>query len=124
MKKPILFIFTIICLPILADAHHSTAANFTQEIISIKGVIESVRSVNPHSSILIKNTDDEGEITIWLIETTSRTTLNRQGVSLDVMEVGSEITATGRKGRREYTMYLQKISFEDGSEFFPRQDRD
>ena len=58
MKKPILFIFTIICLPILADAHHSTAANFTQEIISIKGVIESVRSVNPHSSILIKNTDE------------------------------------------------------------------
>lgn len=124
MKKLILSLVFVLCLPIISKAHHSTAANFTQEVISVSGTIERVRSVNPHSSILIKNTDDRGEEKFWLIETTSRTTLNRQGVTLDVLEVGSQVTATGRKGRREFTLYLQKIRFEDGSEFFPRQDRD
>jgi len=40
-------------------------------------------------------------------------------MSLEGLEVGSQITATGRKGRREYTMYLQEITFEDGTSFSP-----
>lgn len=124
MKRSLAFFLALVCIPMLARGHHSTAANFTQEVISVKGVVERIRSVNPHSSILIKNADDEGEEIFWLIETTSRTTLSRQGVSLDILEVGSEIIATGRKGRRDYTMYLQKITFENGSEFFPRQDQE
>lgn len=103
-------------------AHHSTNANFTQEIISVDGVIERVRFVNPHASVLIKNTDEQGKETYWLIESGARTTLERQGVTLEHLEIGSQITATGRKGRREFTMYLQKIIFEDGSEFVPQPD--
>lgn len=107
-------------LPQMLNAHHSTNANFTQEIISVEGVIERVRFVNPHASVLIKNTDTEGNETFWLIESGARTTLERQGVTLEHLEIGSKITATGRKGRRENTMYLQKIIYEDGSEFIPQ----
>ena len=107
-------------LPAALSAHHSTNANFTQEIISVEGVIERVRFVNPHASVLIKNTDSEGNQTFWLIESGARTTLERQGVTLEHLEIGSKITATGRKGRRENTMYLQKIIYEDGSEFIPQ----
>ncbi len=103
-------------------AHHSTNANFTQEIISVEGVIERVRFVNPHASVLIKNTDAEGKETYWLIESGARTTLERQGVTLEHLQIGSKITATGRKGRRENTMYLQKIIYEDGTEFIPQPD--
>lgn len=106
----------------IVNAHHSTNANFTQEIISVDGVIERVRFVNPHASVLIKNTDEQGEETYWLIESGARTTLERQGVTLEHLEIGSHITATGRKGRREFTMYLQKITFEDGTEFIPQPD--
>jgi hypothetical protein len=105
-----------------AQAHHSTNANFTQEIISVDGVIERVRFQNPHASVLIKHTEADGEETFWLIESGARTTLERQGVTLDLLEIGSKITATGRKGRRDYTLYLQKIIFEDGSEFIPQPD--
>jgi len=115
----ILLLAILWIFPIASYAHHSTNTNFTQEIISIDGVIEKVRFQNPHVSVLMKNADSEGNVTFWLIETISRTTLQRQGMSLEGLEVGSQITATGRKGRREYTMYLQEITFEDGTSFSP-----
>ena len=118
MKK-ILLIAVLLSAPFLISAHHSTAANFTQEIISVDGTIERVRFQNPHSSVLIKNTDDQGEETFWLIESVGRTTLERQGVSFDILEVGSVVKASGRKGRREFTMYLRDIEFEDGAVFVP-----
>lgn len=110
----------LLLMPLPGLAHHSTNANFTQEIISVEGVIERVRFVNPHASVLIKHTDAEGKETYWLIESGARTTLERQGVTLEHLEIGSKITATGRKGRRENTMYLQKIIYEDGTEFIPQ----
>jgi len=33
------------------------------------------------------------------------------------LAVGLKIQATGLKGRREYTMFLHEIVFEDGSKF-------
>lgn len=120
--KTILLFAVLACLPMATVAHHSTNANFTQEIITVEGVIERVRFQNPHASILIKNTDEAGKETFWLIESGARTTLERQGVSLDHLVVGSTIKATGRKGRRDFTMYLREITFEDGTVFIPQPD--
>lgn len=117
---PAIVILLLLSLPALS--HHSTNANFTQEIISVEGVIERVRFQNPHASVLIKNTDEQGAETFWLIESGARTTLERQGVSLDLLEIGSRVKATGRKGRRDYTMYLREIEFEDGTVFIPQPD--
>ena len=58
-----------------------------------------------------------GKETYWLVETGARTTLERRGVTLERLEVGTKIQATGLKGRRQYTMYLQVITFEDGTIF-------
>ena len=118
----VLLLAMLLSLPLVTQAHHSTNANFTQEIISVEGVIERVRFQNPHASVLIKNTDANGSETFWLIESGARTTLERQGVSLDILVVGSRIKATGRKGRREFTMYLRDITFEDGTVFTPQPD--
>jgi 2-keto-4-pentenoate hydratase len=108
-----------LALPAATLAHHSTVANFTREVISVDGVIEQVRYQNPHASILIKHTDASGKDVYWLVETAARTTLQRKGITLDVLAVGSKVTATGLKGRRQYTMYLQSIEFEDGRVFTP-----
>lgn len=117
--KSTLLLAMLFCMPLVTDAHHSTNANFTQEIISVEGVIERVRFQNPHSSVLIKNTDEAGKEIYWLLETGARNTLQRRGVTMERLEVGSKIKATGRKGRRQYTMYLQEITFADGTIFTP-----
>ncbi|MDG2140429.1 MAG: DUF6152 family protein [Gammaproteobacteria bacterium] len=121
MKRNILLLF-FLGIAAYTTAHHSTNANFTQEIISVAGLIEKVRFQNPHSSVLVKNIDEAASETFWLIESSSRTTLQRQGVSFEHLEIGERIIATGRKGRRDYTMYLQSIEFEDGTTFTAEPD--
>ena len=113
--------FTLVAglLPMIAAAHHSTVANFTREVISVDGVIEKVRYQTPHASVLIRHTEESGKETYWLVETAARTTLERKGITLDTLAAGSRITATGLKGRRQHTMYLQEIRFDDGRVFTP-----
>ncbi|MDB2444698.1 DUF6152 family protein [Gammaproteobacteria bacterium] len=110
----------IVFLPYFGFAHHSTNANFTQEIISVEGLIERVRYQNPHTSILIKTDQVNDDGAYWLVESGAKTTLDRAGVSMGKLQVGSRVTAEGRKGRRKNTMYLRKIVFLDGSEFVPQ----
>lgn len=109
-------LFMLLAMP-LAVAHHSTDANFTQEIISVPGEIQEIRNMNPHAAVLIRSTNPDGGEQFWLLETLGRTTLDRQGIDIKRLNIGERVTATGRKGRRDYTLYLQKITFEDGSEF-------
>jgi 2-keto-4-pentenoate hydratase len=97
-----------------AIAHHATSANFTQEIVSVDGVVEQVRYQNPHTSLLISQTSAEGEKSYWLLETVGRTTLERRGIFRDRLEVGARIHATGQNGRRKNTMYLHEVVYEDG----------
>lgn len=107
----------LVLVSFAAAAHHATVTNFTREIITVEGVVEQLRYQNPHSSILIKNIGEGGKETYWLIETGAKTTLQRKGVNLDSLVIGAKIEASGLKGRRQYTIFLHEIVFEDGSIF-------
>jgi 2-keto-4-pentenoate hydratase len=96
------------------NAHHATSANFTQEIVSVDGVVEQVRYQNPHTSLLVSRMSDDGKKIYWLLETVGRTTLERRGILRDRLEVGANIQATGQNGRRKNTMYLHEVTYEDG----------
>ena len=74
---------SIFFLPYFGFAHHSTNANFTQEIISVEGLIERVRYQNPHTSILIKTDQVNDDGAYWLVESGAKTTLDRAGVSME-----------------------------------------
>ena len=88
MRMPIIISLLVFAV-LSANAHHATVANFTQELITVEGVIEQVRYQNPHSSILIKHTSKDEEETYWLVETGAKTTLERKGVNLDRLTIGS-----------------------------------
>ena len=49
------------------DAHHSTNANFTQEIVSVEGTIERVRFRSSRIGS-DQHVDAEGQEVFWLIE--------------------------------------------------------
>ena len=105
------FIATLSCV---AQAHHATSANFTQEIVTVEGVVEQVRYLNPHAALLISQAAEDGDKTYWLLETVGRTTLERRGVPRERLEVGARVRATGQNGRRQNTMYLHELVYEDG----------
>ena len=118
MRNLLYGVYLLLVAPI-AGAHHSTVTNFTREVISVDGVIEQVRYQNPHASVLIRHTDGSGKDVYWLVETAARTTLERKGITLDVLAIGSKVTASGLKGHRANTMYLRQVEFEDGRVFTP-----
>jgi 2-keto-4-pentenoate hydratase len=109
-----LILFGLAMCACYANAHHATSANFTQEIVSVEGVVEQVRYQNPHTSLLISQTSDDGKKTYWLLETVGSTTLERRGVPRDRLVVGEKVRATGQNGRRQNTMYLHEVEYESG----------
>ena len=115
MKTILFFVSLLLGCQVLA--HHSTATNFTQEIIEVSGVVEQIRFQNPHTSIVVKVAVAAGEAPFWLVESDARSTYVRRGVDLDAIAMGSKVTVTGRKGVRPNTMFLREVVFEDGTRF-------
>lgn len=107
----------LLCFPIWASAHHSTATNFTREIIEISGVLKEVRFLNPHISMLIESTNSTGEPIFFLVESDARSTYERKGINLLELPEGTSVTVSGRKGIRPYTLYLRTAIFSDGTRF-------
>ncbi|MDX1403419.1 MAG: DUF6152 family protein [Woeseiaceae bacterium] len=113
MRK-VLFAVLAGCIPPGAGAHHATSANFTDEIVSVDGVVERVRYMNPHTALLVRESTSDGKTNYWLLETVGSTTLERRGVPRERLEVGARIHASGQNGRRKNTMYLHELIYEDG----------
>ena len=98
-----------------ARAHHSVALTFTEEIITIQGTISSVKWVNPHSSFVLEVENEDGTTERWLVELLARIALQRSGFDFDSLQEGTEITVTGRNGRREGNIFFLEGTLADGT---------
>lgn len=88
---------TIGVLP--AQAHHSFSATFTDEVITVEGVVEKMRFANPHVIVYFNVTDENGEQTQWMSEGGSATRMRATGWSSDTLAEGDYIRITGHATR-------------------------
>ncbi|MGI9273017.1 MAG: DUF6152 family protein [Woeseiaceae bacterium] len=93
-----LFVFGLM-YTVPGSAHHSFAATFTEEIIVVEGVVDRVKFTNPHVIIYFDVTDGAGEVTQWLAEGGSATSLRNAGWSKDTVSKGALIRVTGSSSR-------------------------
>ena len=107
----------LVLLPSTAVAHHGITGQFDlDQTLTVTGVVNRVRFVNPHAYVYFKVTNDAGEEEQWRCELRSGSLLKRAGWSADMFAPGTQITVTGSPDRRDpKTCYAQSISFEDGS---------
>jgi hypothetical protein len=82
-----------------AYSHHSFAATFTDDTITVEGVVEKVKFSNPHVIIYFDVTDEKGEVTSWVTEGSAATLLRRQGWDKNTVEKGDSIRVTGNSTR-------------------------
>ena len=82
-----------------ANAHHSFAATFTEEIIVVEGIVERVKFSNPHVIVYFTVTDEAGVETTWLAEGGSATSLRNAGWDKDTLSKGEFIRITGASTR-------------------------
>ena len=103
-------------LPTATIAHHGISGQFDlDQRLTVTGVVNRVRFVNPHAYVYFKVTNDAGEEEQWRCELRSGSLLKRAGWSADMFEIGSKITVSGSPDRRDpKTCFAQRITFEDG----------
>lgn len=108
--------FTVACalLSFPAAAHHSFAATFTEETITVKGVVERLSFTNPHVIVYFKVTDESGKQQEWMSEGNAATLLRRQGWARDTLEKGDHIQITGNSSRNGSPMVsMESVDFLD-----------
>ena len=101
MKKLICTIATLTAISgtIPTQAHHSFSATFTQEVITVEGVVNRVSFTNPHVMVYFDVTDENGEVTEWSAEGRAATSMRASGWSRDTLAKGDHISITGNSTR-------------------------
>jgi hypothetical protein len=76
-------------------AHHSLANHDTTTPVRVKGTVVRVHLINPHSFILLDQTDADGARHRWAIEGPAVVQLSRRGIASDVLKPGDAIEVCG-----------------------------
>ncbi len=98
-----------------ARAHHSLAV-YSSERIELAGEVAAVSWQNPHVILELKTTGNDGEQT-WRMEGGSISTLQRAGVTREVVRVGDRVKIAGLPSRRDpFMLALTNVLLPDGRE--------
>jgi uncharacterized protein DUF6152 len=82
-----------ICLTVFAfsaSAHHSHGL-YQDSFTDLQGVVKEMHLLVPHSFVYIEVKPATGEPQLWSLEGTSRTGLERIGVTKDYLKVGDTV---------------------------------
>lgn len=83
----------------VTHAHHGTANYDRTREIFVEGVVVEVDWVNPHISLTLEITDEQGEPVLQEVEGGSISTLSPLGLTRDSLTVGERITVRARPHR-------------------------
>ena len=105
-------------LPAVVTGHHSFAATFNVGVINEwEGEVTSVQWRNPHVRIALRATDDQGQQTIYEIESHSLSIMRRMDIPADALSVGDRIRVAGHPARAtENAMFVLNALLPSGQE--------
>ena len=99
MGRCSLFVSSLI-MSVTAYAHHSFGAFYDMDqLVELEGEITSVFWKNPHIRFTIDVADNQGAVASWTMEAGSVNTLQRFGISEDIIRVGARIRVSGPTSR-------------------------
>jgi hypothetical protein len=83
-----------------AGAHHSLAV-YSSETIELEGEIVGIAWQNPHVLLELRTTGSDGRPQTWRMEGGSVTTLQRIGVTRELLQIGDRVRIAGLPSRRD-----------------------
>jgi hypothetical protein len=97
-------------------AHHSFAPHFdSSKPVSIAGTITQYEARNPHSYVHIDAVDENGRTREYVCESHGVTQLSRNGITPQVLKVGTRIRITGSQSRHSpYMCFFDSVELADG----------
>jgi hypothetical protein len=120
MRKQLTCLIVAIAGSLPALAHHSFAAEYDSGAqITIKGTVNHVDWVNPHSWVFVDVKGTDGKVTTWRCETAPPNGLFRRGWTKNSLKEGSEITVEGYRAKdSSSTMSARSVVTADGKRMF------
>ena len=98
-----------------ALAHHSIGGEFSDEQVTVEGVVTEYRLINPHTYIVIE-VGDGADAEEWTLTLGPATKLVRGfGWTPTSLVAGDRVTSTGRAARRGSGMYIAELVKADGT---------
>lgn len=98
-------------------AHHGAASYDTSKMTTLKGIVTSVKWMNPHAEINIDVSEQTGRAEKYIVESVSPLGLSRLGWTKDSLKPGDQITVTGNLSKNgTHILRLKKIVFPTGQE--------
>src|SRR5262249_53573818 len=97
-------------------AHHSFAPHFdASKPVSISGTVTEFEARNPHSYVHIAATDENGKTQEYVCESHGVTQLTRNGISPDMLKVGTRLRVEGSQSRNSpYMCFFDSVELADG----------
>ena len=126
MKKLLTSFVLVAGLAIVAGpllAHHGTGISYdlNAPLITLKGTVTELAFRNPHVSIFIDVTDEDGNVVNWALEHSNVASLARRGYNRNSLRPGEEVTAIAYPSRGGAPVGLTfKIIRADGTEVLHR----
>jgi hypothetical protein len=102
----------------VAGAHHAATGLYDRTAVGeVEGEVVSIFWRNPHVRLVIARGVDGAEPEQWEVEFGSVNTLERIGVSREMIAAGDHVTVAGRLGRNGLkALFADSITFADGEE--------
>ena len=108
---------SLLLAALVARGHHAYTEFDTRQIVEVEGTLVTANWRNPHAVLEVQLQDDSDPPVIWEIEAPPVNHFRRNGVPLEIYEVGSTVKVAGWPSRRSDTrMYSTNILSEDGLE--------
>jgi len=101
----------------IAFAHHSVHGVFDPESpIAVTGVVTGVDWQNPHVFLHVTVAGENGETSVWQLETVPAGALRRAGITPDMLIAdGQQVTVTGIRAHKDPLIgWIHRIAYEDG----------
>ena len=83
-----------------APGHHASNLDYDEDNIgTIEGTVQDIFWSNPHIHFYLTVINDDGESEVWDMEGPNLSSLGRQNVTRDSVQIGETIEITGTLGR-------------------------
>jgi len=114
--RAMLAISAVLGVPEALLAHHSFAPHFdASKPVSISGTVTEFEARNPHSYIHIAAVDENGKTRDYVCESHGVTQLTRNGITPQLLKVGTKIRVTGSLSRHSpYMCFFDTVELADG----------
>jgi hypothetical protein len=105
----------------VASAHHARSPVYDgARLVTVEGVVQEFRFVNPHSTMTLDVVDPSGKAVVWNVEFAGVLNLTRGGWTAETFKPGERVSVTGEPAHSGASaMYFRRAKRANGEDVLP-----